>query len=320
MRHKTEYRSLKDSTLLYTKDVTKGDGIKKQRVIHEGPVFDVVDINYTSETKDTQKSQHDAGQSAGPKFDGISPSVQFSGTQFIRIYSRAIINALQCVVNYCPYRPLVGNPVEIWEPYSTLVHHWDLLDRFRQNFHPDTVEEDVTDCEVNDTFEHLGYLLDFMESELRDKVNKEHERWNQAIPKASFEMLWLLLAPGTDVYCDQDETESREPWVVSDLNFDIQNKSWNEYNVNLWHLEGDEDSIRPCEDSFSIPRFHGEKPIDELNIFPCKYHVNNGEKEKTLIDRGKLFFKLRQRRCMYFDGESDASPRIPASSITMVVQ
>jgi hypothetical protein len=320
VRHRAEYRSLKDSTLLYGKDVTEGDGIKKQRAVHEGPVFDVVNINYTSETKDTQQIGGHAGQPDASKTADTSPSVNYHGTQYIRIYSRAIINALQCVVNYCPYRSLVGNPVDTTEPYSILVHHWELLERFRENFHPDSVKEDATDCEVNDTYEHLGYLLDFMESELREKVNKEYERWNQPVPKASFEMLWLLLRPGTDVYCDQAYTDCREPWEVSHLTFDIMNKSWNEYTGLIWHLDGDEASMRPYEGAFNVPRFHGEKPIHELRIFPCEYHVDNEKRQKILTDRGELFFKLRQKRCMYFDGDCDMIPRTPASDILVSFQ
>ncbi|KAH7378244.1 hypothetical protein BKA66DRAFT_466882 [Pyrenochaeta sp. MPI-SDFR-AT-0127] len=318
VRHRVEYRSLKDDTLLYTKDETDGDGTKKLKTVHEGPVFDVVDVNYTSETKDTQKSGQNSDKSDGSANPNMDPSVRFGGKQYIRIYSRSIVNALQSVVNYYPYRTVVGHPIDIYEPYAILVHHWDLLEQFREQFNPNNTNFEVGDCEVSDTYEHLGYLLSFMEMEMRGKVNNEYERWKQPVPKASFEMLWLLLAPGADVYCDEDDNGSKEPWVVSHVTFNVLNKSWNQYEVTLWQLVGDEDSLQPEEEKFTISRFHGEKPIQDLDVFPCQYYTDNEKKRKEMIDRGKLFFSLRQKRCMYYDGEGDQWPRLPYKGYVMV--
>jgi hypothetical protein len=300
--------------LLYTKDVTEGDGTTKQKIVHEGPVFDVVDINWTAETKDTQRNEKTANKAEDFAGTGTTPSMDTGGRQYIRIYSRAIINALQCFVNYYPYRSIVRHPVEVNEPYAILVHHWDLLKEFRNNFHPDLPEVKVYDCEVNDTYEHLGYLLDWMEMEMREKVEKEYERWKQPVRKVSFEMLWLLLKPGTDVYCDEDDNGSKEPYVVTHVSFNILNETWNSYEVKLWQLEGDEDSIQPVESGFHISRFHGEKNIHELDIFPCEYLPDNDDRTNKMIERGKLFFKLRQRRCTYYDGEGDDFPRVPVST------
>jgi hypothetical protein len=74
------------------------------------------------------------------------------------------------------------------------------LERIRNKFHPGLVGHDGSEFEVNDTYEHLGFHLDFMATTLRDKVNKEFARWNRDVPKASFELPWLLLELGTDVH------------------------------------------------------------------------------------------------------------------------
>jgi hypothetical protein len=279
-------------------------------------VFDVVDVNYTLETKDTKKSEQAPTKPGKTAPTEATPYVRWRGQQYVRIYSRAIVNALQSVVNYYPYGPIVGHPINIYEPYAILVHHWELLEKFRDNFHPDKTGTPHTDCKVADTYEHLGYLLDFMERNLRDKVNREYQRWKEPIPKVSYEMLWLLLTPGIDVYNDEDENGVHEPWVVSKVSFGpsgILNKAWDQYEISLWNLVGDEDSIQPCEKEFTIPRFHGEKPIRDLIIFPCNYLENHEQRKQKMIERGKSFFKLRQNRCMYYDGEGDAFPRVPVS-------
>lgn len=311
VRYKVEYRELKDNTLLNTEDQSSKQG---QRRAHDGPVFDVVDVNYTSETKDTQRSDNATERHDKPDLNvSISPSVQIAGGQYIRIYSHAIINALQSVVNYYPYRSVVGDPVDINEPYPILVHHWEQLEEFRQCFNPRILTENTDDCVVNDTYEHLGYLLEFLENRMGEKVRKERERWAQPVPKASFEMLWLLLRPGIDVYFDEDGNGSREPWIVADVTFSVLNQSWPDYNIRMWNLNSDEDTIRPDEQNFVVSRFHGEKPINELDVFPCEYLEGHAEWKRKMVERGKSFFKLRQKKCMYFDGEGDSLPRLSVS-------
>jgi hypothetical protein len=108
-----------------------------------------------------------------------------------------------------------------------------------------------------------------MDREMREKVEQEYERWSSAVPKASFEMIWLLLVPGVDVYCDENASGSKEPFVISYVDFDIPNKSWNQYKVKAWHLDGDDNCIQPVEVDFTIDPFHGEKPIQELEETAC---------------------------------------------------
>ncbi|KAF2827233.1 hypothetical protein CC86DRAFT_381282 [Ophiobolus disseminans] len=78
VRHIAEFRSHTNGTLLYANTITEDDGTTR-RVVHQGPVFDVVDINYTAETKDTQKKEGPAGKTGGATGMGSSPSVDFRG-------------------------------------------------------------------------------------------------------------------------------------------------------------------------------------------------------------------------------------------------
>lgn len=314
VRYRLEYREMKDAMLLFTRETSEN---KKQLDVHEGPVFDVVHVNYTSETKDTQKSKETnerGSKEAAVPTDADSsspPSVHVRGRSFIRIYSRAIINALQSVVNYYPNHDIVAQPTEIRQPYAILVHHWDELKAFREKYNPDKINESVTDCSVNDTWEHVGLLLDFLEDEMGSKVRKEYERWKQPVPVVSFEMLWLLLKPGIDIYQHVDEDQSKEPWVVSRVYFDIFNQSWESYDLRLWYMGNDSTSIQPRWVDREVPRFHGEKPIHELKYFPVEYFPQHETRKQELVDRGKLFVSLQQKKCMYFDGESSDTPRQP---------
>ena len=294
--------------VLLTTDVTRTRKLPK---VHHGPVFDVIETNFTAETHDTRDPTDSDLKTQVRKLDADSPpSVHLRGRGYIRIHSRAIINALQSVVNHYPHHDLVSQPVKISWPYALLVHHWDELKEFREAYKEPHTSADAATCSMDDTYKHLGLLLEFLEAAVGEKVRAEKARWEQPEPKASFEMLWLLLRPGVDVYdhivINENELAAS---VVSRVSFEVFDGAWESYNVETWCLGNDANAIRPHSYNQKILRFHGEKPIHELDIFPCHYHGQHEDRKRKLIERGRLAVSLTQRRCMYFDGESAETPR-----------
>ncbi|KAJ4320043.1 hypothetical protein N0V94_003608 [Neodidymelliopsis sp. IMI 364377] len=161
--------------------------------------------------------------------------------------------------------------------------------------------------ELNDTFEDLGYLLEFLETEMGEKVRAEQARWAEPVPKASFEMLWLLLKPGTDVYFDNgDGTKSAA--VISYVTTFGDTKQHRKYNVKFWQMHGAGFDVQPYEHQRTYLRFHGEKPITDLYIFPKQYLTNHDDLNQSLIKQGQLYCSLLAKKCMYFDGQGEAIP------------
>lgn len=232
-------------------------------------------------------------------------------SRLLRIHSRSIINALQSVVNYYPYRAVVGDPVEIYEPFAILVHHWEELKAFRENFNPNKVGEDTSSCVLNDTYEDLGYLLDFLDAEAGERVRTERERWAQSTPKVSFEMLWLLLKPGTDVYYSNSDG-TRSAAVVSYVAVLGDTEQERKYCIKFWQMQGVGFNMQPYEYSRTYLRFHGEKPISDLHIFPTEYLKDTGELEKTLLEQGSKYCNLLKKKCVYFEGTGYPIPGIRA--------
>lgn len=141
------------------------------------------------------------------------------------------------------------------------------------------------------------------------KVRKEQARWNQTVPTASFEMLWLLLKPGIDIYEHWEVDNAKEPFVVSRVEFNPMDNSWDDYMVHTWYLENDSTSIIPADSITRVSRFHGEKPIHEIALFPCGYWEHHIARKAELVKRAQMFVSLQQKKCMYFEGDSRDVPR-----------
>jgi hypothetical protein len=287
---------------------------EKQVFAHTGFVFDVVTVNYTLESKDTRTSE-DSAKDGDDSKDSASnqkktPDIEWRGRPYIRIYSRAIINALQSVVNYYPDQDLVSQPIEIDWPYSVVVHHRTELLQFLRDFQRPVSDFDQATCSVKETGRHIQLLLDFVEDKVGDMVREAQEHLERDVPMISFDALWLLLKPGVDVYERFEVDSSTEPRAVHKIDFiDMYDDSWAEYNVRMWALGNDAAGLQPVLLEKTISRFHGERPVHELEVFPSEYLPTHEARRQELVERGKLFANLQQKKCMYFKGESIEEPR-----------
>lgn len=299
--------------------MTRESTEEKQVFAHTGFVFDVVNVNYTSESNDTRKNE-DSSKDGDNKADASDqkkiPDVEWRGRPYIRVYSRAIINALQSVVNYYPGQGLASEPIDIYWPYSVVVHHRAELLQFLRDFQRPVSDFDQATCSVKETSRHLQLLLDFVEDKVGNKVRELQEQLERDVPVVSFDTLWLLLQPGVDVYERYEVDASTQPHVVNKVDFiRLVDDSWSEYQVTIWALDNDEVGLRPVTQEKTISRFHGERPIHELDLFPCRFLPTHGARQKQLIERGKLFTDLQQKKCMYFNGESIEEPSQSVGSI-----
>ena len=201
--------------------------------------------------KDSQKKSSE---------DDIEPAIKnkrFKGKKFeiksvneteMEIRSSVLVKAIQAQVNYYPSQQLTGNTITVPEPYYFLLHHRKELEALR---HPasDKIESETAHERFDDrTKEHVDVLLAYLDAKYLKKIEEEEIRHNRKAPTATFEMLWMLLKPGTEVYTDVDGELAA--FVVRSIRPNKPTK-FNHYNVTLWYLDFDGENasslyVSPC--------------------------------------------------------------------------
>ncbi|KAI9664612.1 MAG: hypothetical protein M1821_006058 [Bathelium mastoideum] len=251
------------------------------------------------------------------------PSIRSIGESRLRINSVAILDALRSVVHYYPGLDLRGSSTELPHPYSLLFWHQKQLEDYRQAFSPD--RGDVESCHRGEnTYEHLGLLLECLENELGESVREERARHKRDVPVATFEMLWLLFQPGTDVYCDRYKDGVTDSYVVSGMTVDKKGDHALKYTIHMWNLRFDSYQIGPNIVGMTIDPFDGEKEIGKLEVFPAEYATTeiNGASaasmRQELEDRGRMYYHLTVPRCMFFDGLTTSFPKRKYTSLAVV--
>jgi hypothetical protein len=215
------------------------------------------------------------------------------------------------VTDYYPGSDYEASSLVIAEPYAPIVYLMKDLDNYREVFNPEDIKDDVKDCKgLDEVYDHLGVVLDFVKSHHKDALHREYDRHKKDRPVCTYDLLWTLFKPGTDVYWDRTSAGLWDAYVVQSVNanaFSVE--------LQLWHLEFDGQYVQPQLRFASILPFEGEREIASLDIFPCEYlrqDVHGQEHEtyrKQLEERGKLYYKLTTRQCMWYDGLTLSFPR-----------
>lgn len=271
----------------------------------EPPVLEYIDVRLSSQKE----------LSSSTKVDDITKTDKGKGRAYINILSPAVAEALRCVVDYFPKLELSGNIIRIDEPYTVFVFYEKEFTEYRERAAKLAAADDPS-CPNRWAAKHIGIVQDFVRQQVQEAVDAERAR--HARGYATFDMLWLLLRPGSDVYFDVYDVDEHEPHVISCVNFDLLNGATSFYRIELWNINATSEWVGPADMTSVIQRFAGEKRIPSLTIYPCEYlrFIDGIDEEKALairqhfVDRGKKWYNLRRRiGCYFFDGVTTSFPR-----------
>ncbi|KAK2018532.1 P-loop containing nucleoside triphosphate hydrolase protein [Colletotrichum eremochloae] len=284
----------------------------------EPPVFEYVEVRVTDDM-DSVKAGNSESESSAP------PYIKHRGNAYIRILSPAVCEALRCVVDYFPGIDLSKQVIDVPEPFTIFVFYEAQLTEYRERLQ--FRSEDVsTACLNRFAHKHIGIVQDFVRQKTSSSVEAERKR--HARGYVTFDMLWLLYRPGSEVYYDPYDVGEHDPYIVEHVNFKLINGTTDVYFIDHWNLDANETDVGPSScDCLTVKRFAGEKSIVSLKSYPCEYiKFSDGLPQEEVqsirdhfMERGKKWYKMRQKAmCYQFDGCTTSYPRRKYNSLASV--
>ncbi len=179
-RRRVEYRHRETGEVLYEREHRSEDNTGFYS--HDGPIYDVVTVYKTRPLNSKTTIEEPPPTSSTPSHS-------------LRIYSAAIIHALQSIVQYYPGQDLTGDAIDMPWPYPILVHHFDELTKFREQcMAKPSSQLCVREREVP---EHLELLLRFLDTGIMVDVRAEQERNRNGF--YTWEGYWVAMKPGITI-------------------------------------------------------------------------------------------------------------------------
>ena len=242
------------------------------------------------------------------------------GSTSLKINSPAITTALKIVVGVYPGQSWMEDSITIPESFAFLVHHEEELRGYRGQFSPGKAASKDEVCERKSySYEHLTILQDFLQDCIGVSVEAERQRHKRGV--ATFEMLWLLLKPGQDIYYDTEHEGHLSAYVIESVTGGMSRGRPSVLEVRMWFLNYNGAKVgRQSRLAHQYP-FDGEQEITSLEAFPCEYSKEATSLRKHLERRGEIFFRLTKRQCMSYTGFTISFPRkhISASEVAYAI-
>ena len=178
----------------------------------------------------------------------------------------------------------------------------------------------------------LEYLKEYMEPSIKPAI----EKLQSAVPSVTFDELWLLFKPGSDVYMTVSGAAVEHfssivvGGVVMSTTMDVPSKTEKEggqkrnFKIHLWRLESDGKHLSREWSMRRIPEYEGERQVTSLPLHPCEYRdIEDGwETRRAVIDRGRQAYQMLRAmpKQMWYDGYPYALQRqmVSDTDITLI--
>ncbi len=264
----------------------------------EQPAFEVVTtfrINGLEKTDDESR---------------IPPSALPPPSYHMKIYSSAIINAVQSVVKYYPSQDLTGDALQVKWPYAILVHHYDELTAFRD----ERVNKDKEELCIRewDAADHLELLLKFLDDHIMSEVRAEMERNSRGL--YTFEYAWVLFKPGTTILSMLKGQEDLYARIVHSVSGGVFNNPPTPWYIQFWSLAYDGTYLGRVESGMDLSKFDGEASTKlDSRVIPMEDldDENTGNLDEAAtrqLEYGKKYYELLRKQCKYHKGKSGEFP------------
>ena len=284
-----------------------------------GVVMKMVTTYKSSSAEEAEKNSDEKQQS--PNATSVAKKTSTLPEDFKRssvasrkiiIFSMKLINALRDVIDYYPGCTLLGEEVDVHEPYCMLVHYKDKLLWYKDHHRPCHAPLYREECN-----RHIDLLLNFLEWYSGKALRDEQARWARDVPVCTFENLWLLYKPGEPGYRLR-EPGQYDPFITKVVQGGLESNNLDGYLIEMWNINFNGFLVGRSIEYTYIGPFDGEKEIRSLRFFPERFYPVQRDKQhhgdkplrERLIARGQNFWNLVKQRSCYreYNGKSASSP------------
>jgi hypothetical protein len=218
------------------------------------------------------------------------------------VQSPLVRKALGMIIGYYPDNLWISDSsmaATIFEPYSVLLHHYHAMEEFvscqsNKALGPDN-DDSAVRIDREASVRDISLLLDFLKPIYDSTVKPAADLLSQDVPMISFDMLWYLFRPGTDVWF-QGTTNACMAVVHSiGLERDSEPPKWNSKEssilvLNLWGLGTDGNRVAREPMMHVFDRFAGQAKVTSLDVCPVSYWdvTDQGARRQSTLAKSRL--------------------------------
>jgi hypothetical protein len=159
------------------------------------------------------------------------------------------------------------------------------------------LEQYAETSEDEDIKEHVGFMLNYMGRAMRKELNswKAMMERNQRTPGLAFDDLWMAFRPGDLLYLRDNGLQA--PILMRLRKFEMTRVKGSHATSEYWTfhcdmMDCDGDNVLSMATATTIHKYQGYRALDTLEAFPLKYHKDEAQVRKNLLQRGKRWLAL----------------------------
>jgi hypothetical protein len=218
------------------------------------------------------------------------------------VQSPLLRKALEMIIGYYPDNLWTTNPsmaATIFEPYSVLLHNYHAIEEFVscKSNEVSGPEDDNSAVQIDreTSVRDILLLLDFLKPIYESTVKPAADLLSQDVPMISFDMLWYLFRPGTDIWFQG--TTSACMAVVHSIGHerDREPLKWNSKEssflvLNLWCLGTDGNRVARTPMMHVFHRYAGQVEVTSLEVCPTSYWdvTDQGARRQSTLAKSRL--------------------------------
>lgn len=228
----------------------------------------------------------------------------------LALHSKYLRRVLKSMIKYYPSHAEENfrRSTLISEPYAVLMHHYEDIEAWIRT-HAVTIGQGVHDKRpkgLRKEVAHMTILRDFLRDKFESTVHPSLQHLARDKPVISFDSLWVLFAPGEDIYGQISgelgvfvvEAVGKDPDHLS------QTQDW---RISCWDMVTNGHRIARSTNQYHISPFAGLREVLSLPVCPAKIWDahDGGARRKRILERNRLHLDaLRAGSSQFhFDGK-----------------